>query len=136
MGNLSLTCGQHPAACVVSVGNKAMCIAGVDGSLVGNESRYFFMAQQLVPRICTVDNEYDIQMPPIPPGVNYTAVIVQSKCFQTPPSPSHSAKGKEEEEENPPKRARKVLTIADDADDAGDEPSTKKKRTSRKKKTT
>jgi len=134
MGNLSLTCAQHPAACVVSVGNKAMCIAGVDGSLVGNESRYFFVlldiAQQPTPRICTVDNEYDIQMPHIPVGVNYTAVIVQSKCFQTPPPPpSQSDKGKEEEEEAP-KRVRKVLT--DDADG----PSTKKKRTSRKKKTT
>lgn len=100
MGSLTLACSQHPAACVVSSGDTALCIAGFDGSATGDESRYFSLIsnakQQIIPKVSTVDSEYDLKLPHIPAGKNYNALIVQSKGYAKEP-PRKKTKGKEEE---------------------------------------
>lgn len=146
MGSFTISCSEHPTACLVSINNsKALCIVGFDGNTTGDASRYFSITSDFsaksTPKVVTVDSEYDLTFPDLREGQGYHAIIVQSTCFAQPPPPRKKArtdeKGKEEEEEekNPPsgdassveqKKTKKTLDI--------ETTTTKRKRTTRTRK--
>lgn len=115
VANFVLTCSQHPAACVISFGDTAMCIVGYDGVPGEQNSRYFFLVadkkQLSVPRIFTVSNEYQIQLPQ--GDKHYSAVILQSKCYTK--QQYGSSKGKEEE--IAPYIKQEPILLEEDGDD-------------------
>ena len=99
MGNLTLACSKHPAACVVSFGDTAVCIAGYDGNTTGDESRFVSLVsnamQMDIPRSSTVDSEYDLLLPTMSAPCH--AIIIESTVFSRP-----MGKGKQEEGDPPP----------------------------------
>lgn len=96
MGSLTMTCAEHPTACIVTSGDTALIIAGYDGTASGDESRFVTLVsnskQQSLPTMTTVDSEYDIALPHL--DKPYTGFIVESSSYGR---IKKKLKGKEEE---------------------------------------